>query len=213
VASQASNSGSSSSAATGSADGERDDLAPPDAQLLAAFEQGDERAADILFQRYYRRLLRLVAAKRGWMLKQSESSSDVVQSVFHAVFAYGRAGKIQLENDKQLWPLLVKIALHKIYDHAKHLNRQSRDPKRQASIEISNLLSQGPAPESALVLTELIDELVAAFPERRQAIVLMLLQGEDVPIISRAVGVSERTVYHTRAAVAQVLKAAAKPDA
>ena len=142
------------------------------------------------------------------MLRQVESSSDVVQSVFYAVFAYGREGKIELDDDQPLWPLLVKISLQKTYNHAAYWNRQCRDPKREVAAELSDILTQDPAPESAMVLSELIDELVATFPKRRQAIVQKLLEGEDIPMISRAAGVSERTVYHTRAAVVDLLKSA-----
>lgn len=183
-----------------------------DAQLLAAYSRGDDEAARVLFERYYRRLIALVGARRGWVLRQTESSADVVQSVFRSVFARGRAGQIELGDDEPLWPLLVTIALHKVYNHAAHWNRQRRTPAREAPAELGELLQKGPAPEDAAMVSELIDELVAAFPERRQRIVALLIQGESVPAISRTVGVSQRTVYHTRQAVADTLQAVLHAD-
>lgn len=186
-----------------------DDAGLPDAELLAAYERGDQKAASTLFRRYYNRLIRLVAAKRGWKLSRLESSDDVVQSVFRSVFVRGRDGQFELKGDEELWPLLATIALRKIYGRAQHWDRQCRDPERIADDSVAGLPQANASPDGAAMVSETIDNLLQAFPERRQAIVSLLIQGHEIAEIARAVGVSERTVYSTRTALADQLRRAA----
>lgn len=177
----------------------------PDAELLAGLEAADEQAAAELFAQYYQRLYGLVSKQRGWKLKQVESSSDVVQSVFQTVFRRGQGGELTLGEHETLWPLLATIAMRKIHTRAAYWGRQRRDVARLAESPITGIQADGPTADDALVTNEILEQLVDAFPERRRSVALMLIEGRDISDISREIGVSQRTVYHTRKAMEDLL--------
>lgn len=183
-----------------------------DAELLAALRAGSERAAADLFSRYYDRLRRLVETRRGWRIRRAENPSDIVQSVFQSVFTPEAAAAVELDADGEadLWPLLATIAMRKMYNRTAYLSRERRDAAREVAADngLQQALHAGPSPEDAAMVSEVVDQLVAAFPQRRRRIVAMLLEGREIGEIGQSIGVSQRTVYHTRAAVAEALKGA-----
>ena len=178
-----------------------------DEALLAAYRRGDEAAAQVLFERYYARLVGLARKQMGDLLDQLEDSTDVAQSVFRSVFLRGRAHQIQLGPQDSLWPLLVTITVNKIRNHVKFHQRQRRDRRRQTALDTDrDPLEIGPTPEDALRLQETIEELRGSFSQRRREIIDGLLKGLSVAEIAEQTGMAERTVYKTRQAVREILE-------
>ena len=177
-----------------------------DDALLEAYRQGNEAAAEVLFQRYYVRLVNLTRSQMGGMLCHLEDSADVAQSVFQSVFMRGRAHQIELGPQDNLWPLLVTITVNKIRNRVKYWTRQRRDRRRHIPLEDRDPLETGPTPEDALRLQELIAELREPFGQRRQAAIDGLLNGLSVAEIAAQTGMAERTVYKTRQAVKEILE-------
>ncbi len=181
---------------------------PPDQELVAAYRAGGEEAATALFERYYARLLELIRREQGWRLRQAEGSADIAQSALRSFFAQLRESPVELVGDDNLWPLLVTITLNKVRNRGKFWQRQRRDPSRQAPIEAGDdPLEQGPSPADAVVLKELIENLLAPFSDRRRRTVEMILEGHTNRAIAKEVGTTERTIYNTRQAAAKILKA------
>jgi RNA polymerase sigma factor (sigma-70 family) len=179
----------------------------PDDALVSAFRDGDEQAAAALFERYYARLLELIRRQAGWRLREVEGSTDVAQSVLHSFFVLLREERVNVGPADSLWPLMVTITLNKVRNRGKFWQRQRRDPSRQVQLDQGDdPLEQGPSPQDAAVLRELIDRLLAPFSPRRRRIIEMILEGHQVQAIAREVGATERTVYNTRQAAAQILE-------
>jgi len=177
-----------------------------DEQLLAAYRGGDEAAAQVLFERYYVRLVRLARERSGALLRGVEESADVAQSVFESVFVRGRASQIEIGPRDSLWPLLVTITVNKIRNRVKYWTRQQRDRRREVPLEGNDPLESGPLPEDATRLNELVEQLLEAFSPRRRTIVEHLLQNVPIVEIARRVGTCERTVYKTRQAAMRILE-------
>jgi DNA-directed RNA polymerase specialized sigma24 family protein len=177
----------------------------PDDALLEAYRQGNEGAAEVLFQRYYVRLVNLTRSQMGGMLCRLEDSADVAQSVFQSVFLRGRAHQIELGPDDNLWPLLVTITVNKIRNRVKYWTRQRRDQRRQVPLDARDPLETGPTPEDAVRLQELISELREPFSDRRRPVIDGLLAGHSVADIAAQTGMAERTVYKTRQALKDML--------
>ena len=181
--------------------------AVPDQELMVAYRAGSEQAATALFERYYARLIELIRRKTGWRLKQAEGSTDVAQSALRSFFSQIRNDHVQVTDDDTLWPLLVAITLNKVRNRGKFWQRGKRDPgKQQPLAEGLDPLEQGPTPEDAAVLQELIDQLLAPFSDRRRRTVELLLEGLPVHEIAVQVGTTQRTIYNTRLAAAQILE-------
>ena len=181
---------------------------PPDQELLAAYRAGGEEAATALFERYYARLIELIRHQQGWRLRQAEGSADIAQSALRSFFAQLRDEPTTLVGDDNLWPLLVTITLNKVRNRGKFWQRQRRDPSRQTPLTPGDdPLEQGPSPADALVLKELIENLLAPFSNRRRRTVEMILEGHTNRVIALEVGTTERTIYNTRQAAARILQA------
>jgi RNA polymerase sigma factor (sigma-70 family) len=189
-----------------SSDPNDESLEQPDAELLAAYQAGDDQAAATLFRRYYQRLRALAHGQLGWDVKGVEDSSDLAQSVFESVFLRCRSQQIVVGPDASLWPLLATITLNKARNRRKYHRRQKRDRRRDVPIDDCDPLQSGPSPADAMMLEEVIDNLINAFDsDRRQQIVRCLLEGQAIPEIAAQVGTSERTVYKTREAAMRIL--------
>jgi len=176
-----------------------------DEQLLAAYRDGDQAAAQVLFERYYVRLVRLARERMG-ALRGVEESADVAQSVFESVFLRGRACQIEIGPNDSLWPLLVTITINKIRNRIKYWSREKRDLRREVPLQGNDPLETGPLPEDATRLSDLVQQLLEPFSPRRRKIIEHLLQDAPIPEIARQVGTSERTVYKTRQAAMQILE-------
>lgn len=179
----------------------------PDQQLVSAYRQGNDDAAAELFERYYTKLLELIRRNTGWQIRQAEESVDVAQSALRSFFSQIQDGQVRLSADDNLWPLLVTIALNKIRNRGKFWQRQKRDPKLRQPIEDGiDPLVREPTPEDAAIVKELTDQLLEPFSQRRKQILMMILEGAAVKDIARDVGTTERTVYNTRQAAAEILE-------
>ena len=179
---------------------------PPDDELMEALRRGDESAAEELFARYYPRLVALVRRQMGWKLREVEDSSDIAQSVLRSFFGRAADAGYVAKAEEGLWPLLVSITLNKIRNRAKSWDRMCRQSRRTVPLVEAGLPQVGQLPEDAAILKELVERLLKTFPEKRRKIVVCLLQGYGVGETANHVGVSNRTVYNTRQAAAELLK-------
>lgn len=178
-----------------------------DNQLLLALQGGDEAGAEQIFARYYDRLICMVAKSYGSSGGNTETDSDVAQSVFRSFFRRGSIDEFHIADDGTLWPILVTIALNKIRNRTKYWTRQKRDVgKEVGQEELSAILSRDPTPDEAVILGEVIDDLMAQFPDRRQRILRMLLDGHALKEIMEAEGTTRFTIARTREAAAALLE-------
>jgi RNA polymerase sigma-70 factor (ECF subfamily) len=177
-----------------------------DDRLLDAYRAGNDDAATQLFHRYYQRLTGLARRHLGWELQGVEDSADLALSVFETVFRRCRSEQVVIQPDQSLWPLLAAITLNKARNRQKFHHRMRRDRSRQTSLADRDPLQSGPAPDDAVILKELVEQLVQSFEsKRRQQILRLLLEGQPISEIASQLDISERTVYKTREAAMQVL--------
>lgn len=182
-----------------------------DDKLIEAYRAGDQQAADLLFERYYGRLIALVRKQMGWRLHQKEPSSDVALSVMFSVFRRVTDRQVRIPEDGTLWPLLASIALNKIRNKAKFWDRERREQRREVTIDELKVIESGPSPDEVAAVEELVKDLLAQFSERRRAVLSLMLQDYGVSEIARELNISERTVLNTRRAAADALKRTLEP--
>lgn len=178
-----------------------------DRELLLAYRNGDERAAEALFTRYYELLVATTRKSLSLGLANVEAPSDIVQSVFRSVFRESRDNSIQIDPGDTLWPLLAKTAINKVRSRARHWQRQRRDFRRNVDPDDTfTPLERGPSSEDIVATTELVASLLKEFSPTRRSILEMVLQGYKGCEIAEQLKVSERTVYNTRKAAAESLE-------
>ncbi len=157
-------------------------------------------AATRLFHRYLQRLCRLAQTRLAPRLAQRLDAEDVVMSAYRSFFVGAKAGRFWIQESGDLWALLAKITLRKLYRSAAHHAAEKRSVLREQPLDerISSdgdwVISEQPSPEEAVTLADELESLLRSLPPEHRRIVELRLQGELIDEIARACDLSERTI-------------------
>lgn len=170
-------------------------LSTTDRSLVVLVRDGDEHAAETLYERYARRVLGLVQSKLGPQLSSMTEPEDIVQSVFRSVFRGVQSGNYDAPPGKTLWNLLAVIAVSKLADQANHHSAQCRDASRNVSLDVTaddfaNAIDGSSVEFFEVCMKEALDILR---PLHRD-ILSLRIQGHSVDEIRDLTGRSRRTV-------------------
>ena len=164
-----------------------------DGELVARILRGDQRAFEVLVQRYSPLVLRVV---RG-VLARSADVEDIAQEVF--LRAYRSLG--QIEAGSRLAPWLVRIAVNLCYDHLRRLRRRGErsfsELGPQEARVVDTLLHDEAALHAVdrLFLREVAEKLVGQLaPQDRAVLLLKEREGMDTREVARVLGCSETAV-------------------
>jgi len=182
--------------------------------LLQRWRDGDEQAADELFEAYIDGLLGYVRRRMSPALARRLDPEDVVQSVYRSFFTRARDGQFVIERSGDLWRLLLGISFNKLQSQVEHHTAGKRSFRKESHATASDAAESafqpaagGPTVEEVLAVSEELDRLVASLPERHREILDRRLQGESIPDIAAAVGRSERSIRRVLGACRDDLEA------
>jgi len=113
------------------------------AAQIAAARRGEPAAVDSLFARNLPPLVAFIRARSGRAIAARESALDIAQSVFREVLQ--DVDRIELKDEGAFRNWLFLHATRKVYDRAKHLARERRDPARERPLP-----DPGPAADALL---------------------------------------------------------------
>jgi DNA-directed RNA polymerase specialized sigma24 family protein len=105
---------------------------------IGDLKAGDADAAGQLWQRYFDGLVRLARKKLAGARKGGavEDEEDAALSAFKSLCAGAALGRFDLLKDRDdLWKLLVKITLRKVFDQVERQGRQKRGSGRLVGAE------------------------------------------------------------------------------
>ena len=168
-------------------------------QRLAS--DGDDLAAERLWQHYYERLIQLARKRLGTRRRVSDEE-DVVLSAFNAFCQGAAAGRFpRLDDRNDLWKVLVTITRQKAVDHHRRESRQKRGGGAVGGESafgprgIGEIPAAEPTADEAAALVEAYERRIASLddPQLRQ-IAVRKLEGETLSQIAAALGCSDRTV-------------------
>jgi DNA-directed RNA polymerase specialized sigma24 family protein len=109
---------------------------------ISGLKQGDQSAAQSLWEAYFRRLVGLAHARLRDAPRRMADEEDVALSAFDSFCRGVRAGRFpRLDDRDDLWQILVTITVRKAIDLRKYEGRQSRGMGRVQSL--SDLNQQG----------------------------------------------------------------------
>jgi DNA-directed RNA polymerase specialized sigma24 family protein len=119
---------------------------------LRLLEQGDGRAAQALWERYFPKLVGLARQKLRDGPRQAADEEDVALSVFDTVCRRAEAGRLPLLTDRQgLWGLLIRITARKAFNQRRHELQQKRDARRvRGEAELNTPGEEGAALEQVV---------------------------------------------------------------
>jgi RNA polymerase sigma factor (sigma-70 family) len=169
--------------------------------LVERWRAGDQQAATELFRRYAGRLIALARSRLRGELTARVDPEDVVQSACRSFFVGVRAGDYELEQEGDLWGLLVAITLHKLQHQVAYHKAQKRGGGAGPDFGSENslfglqpqALAREPSPLEALTLIEQLEQLVKALDPWQRQVLELRLQGYQLAEIALKTGKSLRT--------------------
>ena len=171
--------------------------ADSDQALVTRVRQGDDRAFEVLYQRYHRRIHAYVLG----MVKDHGRAEDVTQEVFLSALRRMR----ETEQPLAFKPWLYQIAKNSCIDafrRSKRTEEVSYDADEGlAPADHSRLVSSSLSPDAAVAAKQNLDSLCGAFgglsETHHEILVLRELEGLSYQEIGRRMGMSRPAVEST----------------
>jgi RNA polymerase sigma-70 factor (ECF subfamily) len=172
------------------------------ADLLGRLRQGDPGAARQVHEEYARRLIALANTFLENRIRTRVDGDDVVQSVFGSFFRRCQTAGWELNDRDSLWALLARITYLKCLKQRRKFHTGSRDVDLEVhpTLEDSSASPWSPAdtepsPDDVTAVTDLVQKLLGSMREQDRPILAMRLQGFEIEEISKATGITERTIF------------------
>jgi len=173
---------------------------------LGQLRAGEDRAAALLWERYFLRLVGFARHKLGSAPKADSNEEDIALSAFKSLCVGIRNGRFpKLQDRDALWPLLVVITSRKACDQITRQRRLKRGggfiqraghvgKEDEGLSPLELLASEEPTPESIVEMEEECAKLLGMLDETCQRIALLKLEGFSNEEISTQVGLAPRSI-------------------
>ena len=168
-----------------------------DHRLVAAVRRGDDRAFELLYQRYHRRIHAYVLG----MVKDHGRTEDVTQEVFVSALRRMRATERPIAFKPWVYEI-AKNACIDVFRRSKRAEEVSYDAEDSlAPSDHARLAGSGPTPDMAVAAKHDLESLWGAFgglsETHHEILVLRELEGLSYADIGRRMGMSRAAVEST----------------
>jgi DNA-directed RNA polymerase specialized sigma24 family protein len=169
---------------------------------LTSLQGGDPAGAQLLWERFFPRLVGLARTKLQGARSGAADEEDVALSAFDSFCRHAQAGHFpQLTDRDSLWRLLVTMTVRK----AVHLLRSENAQKRGGAMtavmqtdenrDFDQVLSQEPSPELAAQVAEEFQRLLRLLGDPElESVALWRMEGYTVEEIATRLGYAPRSV-------------------
>lgn len=170
---------------------------------IQELKQGDERAANELWQRYFQRMAALARQRLGERGRRVQDENDIAVKVFKSLCEGAERGQLAPGDRDELWRLLATITVRKVAQQHRDESRQKRggEQVRGHSIvegddgDFDALAGNQPTPE---FLHQLAEEhrrrLDALDDDTLRNIVIWKMEGWNGQEIAEKLGITRRSV-------------------
>ncbi len=185
---------------------------------IGRLSEGDEAAVQVIWERYFEKLVRLARRRMDKAPRRVADEEDVALSAIQSFYQGARAGRFPQLNDRQdLWKLLVTITVRKVFAQMKRQRAAKRGggAVRGESIflrndnpdEINGLaqrLGQEPTPELACQVAETCGLMLGQLEDQElRQIALLKMEGYSNQEIAAELECVVRTVERKLARIRQ----------
>lgn len=176
---------------------------------IQEYVEGDEAAAQKLWEKYFHKLVRLARNKLDARSRRVADEEDIALSAMKSFFRGAEQGRFpQLDDRDDLWKVLVTITLRKGFAQIRRETRQKRGggkTRGESVFEaagaddlrrgIEAAFGDDPTPETAALLAEACEQKLAALDdEMLRQIALLKMEGYTNDEIANQLGCVTRTV-------------------
>jgi RNA polymerase sigma factor (sigma-70 family) len=166
---------------------------------MKALAEGDTHAAEVLWERYYKRMVQLARDKLQRLPRGSSDEEDVALSAFHNFCQAAAAHRFpRLANRDDLWQVLVVLTARKTIDHHKYNVRQKRGGGLKGASDdtlLAEIIGAEPDPAFAVLIADEFRSLLGRLPdEEMRTIALRKLEGYSNEEIAGQLNCTVRTV-------------------
>ena len=186
---------------------------------LRQLEAGDEDAARLLWQRYYRELVELARARFGTTPRRVADEEDVALSVLRCLYEGAARGQfVELVNRGELWQLLAAITGRKVIDQQRRLTQQKRGGGRvrgdsvvhgndddRSSVGFDQFGGEAATPEVLAIAAEEFQRLMLLLDDDRlRQIAQCKLEGYTNEEIGQRLGLACRSIERKLQRIRQI---------
>jgi DNA-directed RNA polymerase specialized sigma24 family protein len=163
---------------------------------LSRLKEGDQDAAERLWRRYFGKLVELARARLA-SCRTARDEEDVALSAFASFCRAAAAGRFpRLDDQNDLWRILLVIVRCKAYDQIDHEGRLRRGGAVQhVTIDLDQLAAAEPTPELAAIVADQCEHLLDRLnDDTLRRVATWRMEGYSVEEIAANLGVVPRTV-------------------
>lgn len=158
--------------------------------------EGDQTAADDLWNYYFPRLQSFAKQHFGAPRSIREGADDAASSAIRIMIRGASQGRYRnVQNRDELWRLLVVATKRKVLDRVKAQQTQKRGGGIELQTLDESIAAFTPTAEFLAILDEDLQELLALLrDDGLRQIAMLRLEGYENREIARSLDVSERTI-------------------
>jgi DNA-directed RNA polymerase specialized sigma24 family protein len=192
---------------------------------IGQLKEGDEQAAERVWELYFEKLVRLAARRLRGLSKRDRDEEDVALSAFHSFYERASHGQFaRLENRDDLWRLLVTITARKSSSVIKHQMAAKRGGGKTRGesvfhgvdgphpMGIEQIASEEPTAEFADGVLNTCSELLTGLDDSLRQIALYKIEGYTNAEIAEQLGIATRSVTRKLTLIRQKWEEAHPPD-
>jgi RNA polymerase sigma factor (sigma-70 family) len=187
---------------------------------IRGLEDGDEAAAQCLWERYFQRMAGLARQRLGEGQRRVQDEDDVAISVFKSLCERAERGDlVDLRSRDDLWRLLATITIRKAVSQVRDATRQKRggglirgDSYAGEEGGLQTIADTEPTPEFLHQLAEEHQRLAAALDnDVQRQIAVWKLEGWTGQEIALKLGITRRSVERKLERIREIWKGQLNP--
>jgi RNA polymerase sigma factor (sigma-70 family) len=178
---------------------------------IGRLQNGDNAAAEDLWQRYYQKMVRIAYKRLSGSTRTMADEEDVVVSAFKSFFRAMEENRTpKLQSEDEIWRLLVTLTARKAIKLIRYESRDKRQGEagklQHNAVPIDELIGSEPSPEFVLAVADEYRQLnKRLLDDEMRLIALHKMEGYSNAEIAQQLNTNLRTVQRRLAVIRSLL--------